>query len=150
MNAALISPTARVASLSSPPPSSSSSSSFSSSSRQFHKIGFLLPRAKRGGNCRIRSNNSIRIYAADIDNFVKPSPRLKHKYRSRFVGGWQIERGYQLDALDSKVEYDDKDRTKTKWILETEQFGQKLQFYWTAKTWNQWNTNEWLGSPRTV
>ena len=74
MNAALMNPTARVASLSSPPPSSSSSSSsssslFSSSSRQFH--GFLLPRAKRGGNCRIRSNNNIRIYAADIDNYVK-------------------------------------------------------------------------------
>ena len=34
----------------------------------------------------------------------------------------------------AKVEYDDKDRTKTKWILETEQFGQKLQFFfWTAK-----------------
>jgi uncharacterized membrane protein len=33
----------------------------------------------------------------------------------------------------AKVEYDDIDKTKTKWILETEQFGQKLQFSWTAK-----------------
>jgi uncharacterized membrane protein len=138
MNAALMNPTARVASLSSPPPSSSSSSSsssslFSSSSRQFH--GFLLPRAKRGGNCRIRSNNNIRIYAADIDNYVKNVASVETQVPLKIC--WQLwqdrTRIPNWMPWIAKVEYDDKDRTKTKWILETEQFGQKLQFSWTAK-----------------
>jgi uncharacterized membrane protein len=33
----------------------------------------------------------------------------------------------------ASVSYDEKDKTKTKWTLETEQFGQKLSFSWTAK-----------------
>ncbi len=133
MNAALINPTARVASLSSPSSSSSSSSSlFSSSSRH----GFLLPRAKRGGNiCRIRSNNNIRIYAADIDNYVKNVASVETQVPLKIC--WQLwqdrTRIPNWMPWIAKVEYDDKDRTKTKWILETEQFGQKLQFSWTAK-----------------
>ena len=96
MNAALINPTARVASLSSPPPSSSSSSSlFSSSSRH----GFLLPRAKTRRKYMSHSVQTIVFVSTPQTSTTtsKTSLRLKHKYRSRFVGSCgKIERGYRI------------------------------------------------------
>ena len=132
MNAIVVSiaPSARLTSLSSPSPSSSTSSS---SLRQFHKSGLFFSNPSKR-NYRTRSNNINRVYYAS-DNYVKNVASVETQVPLKIC--WQLwqdrTRIPNWMPWIAKVEYDDIDKTKTKWILETEQFGQKLQFSWTAK-----------------
>ncbi|CAL6407224.1 unnamed protein product [Bathycoccus prasinos] len=142
MNARLLpnAPTARLTSLSLPSSSSSSSSSASSSlsSRHFHRNGFLSrdSRARRRQQHQQRNyrlNNKRVSYASE--NYVKNVASVETRVPLKIC--WQLwqdrTRIPNWMPWIAKVEYDDIDKTKTKWILETEQFGQKLQFSWTAK-----------------